>query len=445
MPAARAKCLAAFAAIKVCVVMVILLSSKGKIGVSPIDANPHFQNKIVAYIGTVKCRTSRMCWPLSASSRRAASAEPRRASALSKSIISRRIARLEADLGVRLLNRTTRGIAPTEAGLEFKERCVEILRELDAAREAVACRERDVAGTLRLAVPLSFGIARLGAGDRRLCRRNIRASRSISSFSDRFVDLVSEGFDAAIRVGVLRRHEPRRAPSRLGRSRRRRKPCLSRKARHAGKAAGARRPRMPHLFGRRARDMAVPQRSKMDERQARKGAFAPTMARFYALRRWRDLGITALPDFLVEEALARGALVRLLEAYPMPEASIHLLAAGGRTGASAVSALGASGGVVRRRGAKTEREPFGSRQLNEVNSAPLRGDQSISSETRASSDMRAWSQGGSKTMFTLTPDRARHGADRGLDQPGDFARDGAARRRQRHVDPDQPFASTSTL
>ena len=57
---------------------------------------------------------------------------------VSKSIVSRRIARLEADLGTRLLSRTTRGISPTEAGLEFKARGERILAELDEAREAVA-------------------------------------------------------------------------------------------------------------------------------------------------------------------------------------------------------------------------------------------------------------------------------------------------------------------
>ena len=121
---------------------------------------------------------------------------------LSKSIISRRVARLEADLGIRLINRTTRGISPTEAGLEFKTRCTEILNQLDAAREAVACREKDIAGTLRLAVPLSFGIARLAPAIAAFTAKHPRLAVDLS-VSDRFVDLVAEGFDAAIRIGIL--------------------------------------------------------------------------------------------------------------------------------------------------------------------------------------------------------------------------------------------------
>ena len=61
---------------------------------------------------------------------------------VSKSIVSRRIARLEAELGTRLLSRTTRGISPTEAGLEFKTRSERILAELEEAREAVAQQSR---------------------------------------------------------------------------------------------------------------------------------------------------------------------------------------------------------------------------------------------------------------------------------------------------------------
>jgi DNA-binding transcriptional LysR family regulator len=65
---------------------------------------------------------------------------------VSKSIISRRVARLEADLGTRLLSRTTRGINPTQAGLELKMRSERILAGLAEAREAVAQKGGEVAG-----------------------------------------------------------------------------------------------------------------------------------------------------------------------------------------------------------------------------------------------------------------------------------------------------------
>ena len=77
---------------------------------------------------------------------------------LSKSIVSRRLARLEANLGGRLLSRTTHGISPTEAGAEFKRRAERILADLEEACGAVAQRGDEVIGLLRIAVPLSFGL-----------------------------------------------------------------------------------------------------------------------------------------------------------------------------------------------------------------------------------------------------------------------------------------------
>ena len=122
---------------------------------------------------------------------------------VSKSIVSRRIARLEADLGIRLLRRTTRGVSPTEAGLEFKARSERILAELEEAREAIAQQENGVAGRLRLSVPLSFGVHHMGPVVADLARQHPRLEMDIS-YSDRIVDLIGEGFDAAVRIGRLR-------------------------------------------------------------------------------------------------------------------------------------------------------------------------------------------------------------------------------------------------
>jgi DNA-binding transcriptional LysR family regulator len=119
------------------------------------------------------------------------------------SIMSRRVSLLEEQLGVRLLSRTTRRVALTEAGALYHRRVQTLLDEL-----AVASREAsDVAsspqGLLRVSVPVTFGrqwvapllpsfLARYP-----LIRMDVR-------FSDRLVDVVADGFDVAIRVGVLR-------------------------------------------------------------------------------------------------------------------------------------------------------------------------------------------------------------------------------------------------
>lgn len=122
---------------------------------------------------------------------------------LAKSIVSRRVARLEASLGgARLLARTTRGVSPTEAGAAFHARCVRVLAELDEAREEVAGREGGLSGGLRIAAPLSFGIAHLAPALARFAAEHSRIALDVA-YSDRAVDLVGERFDAAVRIGAL--------------------------------------------------------------------------------------------------------------------------------------------------------------------------------------------------------------------------------------------------
>src|SRR5258705_11184530 len=72
---------------------------------------------------------------------------------VAKSIVRRRIARIEAELGTTLLNRTTRGITPTEAGLEFSERERRILTDLAEARDVVTGQSGEVPGRVRHFVP----------------------------------------------------------------------------------------------------------------------------------------------------------------------------------------------------------------------------------------------------------------------------------------------------
>jgi DNA-binding transcriptional LysR family regulator len=122
---------------------------------------------------------------------------------VSKSIISRRIARLEGDLGGRLLSRTTRGFSPTEAGLEYKLRMEQILADLERAREAVAQQGGEVIGRVRVSLPLSFGIRHVAPVLATLALRHPRLEIE-AAYSDRVVDLIGERFDAAVRIGQLK-------------------------------------------------------------------------------------------------------------------------------------------------------------------------------------------------------------------------------------------------
>src|ERR1700679_2474460 len=120
---------------------------------------------------------------------------------VSKSIVSRRLLRLETELGVQLLARTTRGAGLTEAGTTFREHAARISAEMNAAREELA-PAGDLRGRLRIAAPLSFGPTHVAPVLAELARLH-PLLQVHAAYGDRFVDLVGEGFDAAIRVGYL--------------------------------------------------------------------------------------------------------------------------------------------------------------------------------------------------------------------------------------------------
>src|SRR6478736_2031083 len=120
---------------------------------------------------------------------------------VSKSIVSRRLFRLEAELGIQLLARTTRGAALTEAGVTFREHAIRVCAEINVARETIL-PAGDLRGRLRIAAPLTFGPTHLGPVLAELARRHPRLHLQCN-YSDRFVDIVGEGFDCAIRVGHL--------------------------------------------------------------------------------------------------------------------------------------------------------------------------------------------------------------------------------------------------
>ena len=113
---------------------------------------------------------------------------------------SKLISRLENDLGVRLLNRTTRAVSPTEAGRAYFERIRPLLEEFDNLDLSIRNISRAPRGRLRLTAPLTFGTVELSQDLNDFASRYPDIELDVS-FSDRLVDLVDEGFDLAIRVG----------------------------------------------------------------------------------------------------------------------------------------------------------------------------------------------------------------------------------------------------
>lgn len=119
---------------------------------------------------------------------------------LAKSIVSRRLLRLEQELGAELLARTTRGAVLTEAGVSFRDQAADICAKIDAAREEMS-PNGDIRGLLRIAGPASVGT--LFASALADFARRHPALNVHTRFSDQYVDLAAEGFDCAIRVGYM--------------------------------------------------------------------------------------------------------------------------------------------------------------------------------------------------------------------------------------------------
>lgn len=243
---------------------------------------------------------------------------------VSKSIASRRLAKLEAELGARLVTRTTRGLSLTEAGSEFLIRAQSILAAADDAKLSVAGRVGELAGRLRLAVPLSFGVKHLAPALAEFAAAHPRLSLDVS-YGDHVHDIIAQGFDAAVRIGVLgsstlvaRRIATLRAviaasPAYL--------------ARHGMLTvphdlghhevliyAGSRDPGT-WTFGEKpsAVSVRVAGRIRADSGEA---LCAAAVA---------GLGIGLFPAFMVYRELLSGALVPILKDHPLPVLGLHLV------------------------------------------------------------------------------------------------------------------------
>ncbi|MBB3608426.1 LysR family transcriptional regulator [Rhizobium sp. BK602] len=121
---------------------------------------------------------------------------------LSRSAVGKTIAKLEKRLSVRLFHRTTRMQSLTEEGQAFYERCRRALDEIQSGEAMLESGKREVAGRLRISMPVLFGRRCVSPLLMELAREHPNLELDLS-FSDRIVDLIDEGFDLAIRNGPL--------------------------------------------------------------------------------------------------------------------------------------------------------------------------------------------------------------------------------------------------
>jgi DNA-binding transcriptional LysR family regulator len=238
---------------------------------------------------------------------------------LPKSIVSRRLGRLEADLGAQLLTRNTRGAALTEAGATFREHAARAVAEIDAARESVSPNGA-LRGLLRVAVPMSLGITHLAPMLARFAAAHPLLQVHVA-FSDRFVDLIGEGFDLAIRIGYLQ--DSVLIARRVGAVAAALVASPGYVAAHGAPASIEDLETHPALMqGTESWRFRDGEKIVVVHPQ---GKFKADNGIALVEAALAGLGIIVLPEFLAGEHLASGRLTKLLPQFPIPEAGLYIV------------------------------------------------------------------------------------------------------------------------
>ena len=121
---------------------------------------------------------------------------------MSPQLVSKYVAQLEARLGARLINRSTRKLSITEVGQAYYERCRDVLADIEEMENAVGDEAVAARGTLRINAPMTFGTMHLSRAIAEYQQGQPNVTLDLT-LDDRVVDIVSEGYDIAIRIGRM--------------------------------------------------------------------------------------------------------------------------------------------------------------------------------------------------------------------------------------------------
>ncbi len=245
--------------------------------------------------------------------------------ALSKATVSKAVSRLEERLGARLFNRTSRRLALTDAGHRLAERAARLLADGEAAESEALAQSVTPRGLVRFAVPMTFGVRAVAP----LLPNFLQAYPDVSidlHLSDATVDLIGEGFDLGLRIArlpdssllarrlcAMPRHTVA-APSYLKTHGRPTHPMHL--AQHkCFDYAYMSTPGVWHYTNAAGETASVRPASQL--RVNNGDAVLPALI--------AGLGIADLPEFLVGDAIASGAVEVILKGWKQPEGAIHLV------------------------------------------------------------------------------------------------------------------------
>ena len=241
---------------------------------------------------------------------------------LSKATVSKAVSRIEKRLGARLINRTSRRLALTDAGRQLAGRAAHILAEGEAAEDAALAQATVPRGLVRLAAPMSFGVLHIAP----LLPEFLATYAEVSvdlHLSDAMVDLVGEGFDAAIRIAALpdsslvarRLCEMRRylvgSPAYLNKHGRPKHPLHLAQHRCIGYSYTT----MPDTWRFTKKGKSAMVRPSGPLRVNNGDAMMPALI--------AGTGLGILPEFILREALAADRLERLLPDWSLPSGAAY--------------------------------------------------------------------------------------------------------------------------
>jgi DNA-binding transcriptional LysR family regulator len=260
--------------------------------------------------------------------------------ALSKATVSKAVTRLEAHLGARLFNRTSRRLALTDAGQKLSGRAQQLLADGEAAENEALAQSVSPRGLVRLAVPMTFGVKSVAP----ILPQFLELYPDVTidlHLGDAMVDLIGEGFDAALRIARLpdssliarrlcavQRHTVA-APSYLKRHGRPTHPMHL--AQH--KCFGYAYLSTPDVW--HYRNAAGEQASVRPNGQLRVNNGEALLPAVIA-----GLGIADLPDFIIGEAIASGEVEVILKGWTQAEGAVHLVMPPGGPRPARVEVLG---------------------------------------------------------------------------------------------------------
>ena len=254
--------------------------------------------------------------------RRASFAQAARQLERHVSAVSRAVAALESRLGVRLLQRTTRRVALSEAGREYFKRCEALLAEFEGADAEARDQGQALHGKLRVSAATGSGQTLIAPMVPEFLAAHPRLSLDLQ-LSNRYVDLVEEGYDLALRVGPLA--DSRLVMRRLAPSRR--VPAAS--AAYLEARGTPRTPRELTTHACLILDIGPhPQRWELERGRARaalevSGPLRSNNALVLAAACRGGLGVALLPEFIAVPELARGRLKRVLPGWVGAEQAIY--------------------------------------------------------------------------------------------------------------------------